>query len=224
MLVVIWPKLFGGASEGRHQLAKIEALAIWTESLRDTASAAAGLEQALPATVAAAPSLLDRPLRDLTARLDGRVPLPEALAYFADDVDDPAADLVVAALTLNARQRAGGLERILTALASSERSELEMRRKVEHERAALRHQAQRIAGCVVGFAAVQAVFAHGWVAPYSSPIGQLVLALLVLMFLGAFMRMRSLARSETQPRFLTDADQFTEIASYKPRLAALGGR
>ena len=92
--------------------------------------------------------LLRAPVRELAARLDGRVPLPEALARFADDVDDPAADMVVAALSLNARQRAGGLDRILTSLAASSRTELEMRRKVELERRALRRQAQRIAFAV----------------------------------------------------------------------------
>ena len=223
-LMVLWPRVFGGAAAGRRQLAKIEAIAAWTESLRDTASAAAGLEQAIPATVAAAPALLQRPLRDLAARLDGRVPLPEALVRFADDVADPAADLVVAALALNARQRAGGLDRILTALAASARSELEMRRKVELERRGLRRQAQRIAASVVGFALLQAVFARGWVAPYGTAVGQLVLILLMALFLAAFIRMRALADSKPEPRFLTSAEQVTEIASYKPRLTTLRGR
>ena len=150
--------------------------------------------------------------------------MPEALVLFADEVADPAADMVVAALSLNARQRAGGLERILTALASSARSELEMRRRVELERRALRRQAQRIAGAVAGFVVLQAVLARGWVQPYSTPAGQLVLTLLVAIFLAAFVRMRSLANSESPTRFLTGADQVTEIASYKPRLTAARSR
>lgn len=218
VLVLLGPKILGGAAAGRRKLAMIEAIAAWTESLRDTAGAAAGLEQAIPATVTAAHPLLRRPLRELAARLEGRVPLPEALARFADDLDDPAADLVVAALTLNARQRAGGLGRILTSLAASARAELEMRRVVELERRSLRRQAHRIAGAVTGFAILQAVFARGWVAPYSSLIGQLVLAVLMALFLGAFARMRALASTEVEPRFLTSAGAVTEIASYKPRL------
>lgn len=224
VIVLLWPRLFGGGAAGRRQLEKIEALAAWTESLRDTATAAAGLEQAIPATVGAAHALLRAPVRELAARLDGRVPLPEALARFADDVDDPAADMVVATLSLNARQRAGGLERILTSLAESSRAELEMRRKVEHERRALRRQAQRIAFAVIGFIVVQAVFARGWVEPYSTPLGQLVLAILAVIFLGAFLRMRSLSDAESDPRFLTSPDDVTEIASYKPYLVRIGGR
>jgi tight adherence protein B len=223
-IVFFWPRLFGGGAAGRRQLEKIEALAAWTESLRDTATAAAGLEQAIPATVGAAHALLRAPVRELAARLDGRVPLPEALARFADDVDDPIADMVVAALSLNARQRAGGLERILTSLAASSRAELEMRRKVEHERRALRRQAQRIAFAVIGFIGLQAIFARGWVEPYSTPLGQLVLAILAAAFAGAFMRMRSLSSTEAEPRFLTSPDAVTEIASYKPHPVRIGGR
>lgn len=224
VVVFLWPRLFGGGRAGRRQLEKIEALAAWTESLRDTATAAAGLEQAIPATVGAAHALLRAPVRDLAARLDGRVPLPEALVRFADDVDDPAADMVVAALSLNARQRAGGLERILTSLAASSRTELEMRRKVENERRALRRQAQRIAFAVLGFIALQALFARGWVEPYSTPLGQLVLMILAGIFIGSFARMRSLSNGEVEARFLTSPRDVTEIASYKPNLTRIGGR
>jgi tight adherence protein B len=223
-VVYLWPRLFGGGRAGRRQLEKIEALAAWTESLRDTATAAAGLEQAIPATVGAAHALLRAPVRDLAARLDGRVPLPEALARFADDVDDPAADMVVAALSLNARQRAGGLERILTSVAASSRTELEMRRKIEHERRALRRQAQWIALTVLGFVALQALFARGWLEPYSTPLGQLVLTIVAAIFIGAFVRMRSLSNAEVEARFLTSPGEITEIASYKPHLARIGGR
>jgi tight adherence protein B len=224
VLVLLGPRVFGGAAVGRRQLATIEAIAAWTESLRDTAGAAAGLEQAIPATVSAAHPLLRAPLRELAARLDGRVPLPEALARFAADVNDPAADLVVAALTLNARQRAGGLDRILTSLAASSRAELEMRRKVELERRSLRRQAQRIAGAVTGFAVLQAFLARGWVEPYSTATGQLVLAVLMAAFVAAFIRMRSLAASEPEPRFLTSPESVTEIASYMPRTVNENGR
>jgi hypothetical protein len=221
MVVALWPRLYGGGALGRRQLAKIEAIASWTESLRDTSSAAAGLEQAIPATASAAPVLLRMPIRDLAARLDGRVPLPEALARFADDVDDPSADMVVAALLLNSRQRSAGLERILTALAESARAELEMRRKVEHERRALRRQAQRIALAVVGFAVLQALFAHGWVQPYSTPGGQLVLAILLTSFMAAFARMKSLSATEPESRFL--AERVRGIGRARP-MVVTGGR
>jgi hypothetical protein len=215
-VVEMWPRIFGAGPAGRQQLARIEALAGWTESLRDTAHAATGLEQAIPATVGRAPAVLQPSLRALAGRITGRVPLPEALARFADDLADPAADMVVAALILNARQRSGGLVRILSALAASARTELEMRRRVETERRRLRRQARLIATGVLGFVAAQAVFAPGYLQPYATLLGQGVLAVVTVVFMGAFVRMRALSEPEHAARFLTAADQVTEIASYRP--------
>ncbi len=64
----------------------------------------------------AAPSV--RPsLNLLVDRLRVREPLPDALMKFSEDLDDPSADLVVAALILNARLRGPGLRDVLTALS-----------------------------------------------------------------------------------------------------------
>ncbi len=96
-----------------------------------------------------------------------------------------------------------------------------MRRKVEHERRALRRQAQRIAGAVVGFVVLQAVFARGWVEPYSTPTGQLVLA-------HSSRDLPRRIRADAVPGRPTPSRSpgssparttVTEIASYKPRLA-----
>jgi hypothetical protein len=69
ILVFFWDRLFGGAAEERGAMKRVEALASWTESLRDTIAGAVGLEQAIPASArAAAPvlrphldALVDRP-------------------------------------------------------------------------------------------------------------------------------------------------------------------
>ncbi|WP_157559488.1 type II secretion system F family protein [Nocardioides sp. Soil777] len=220
-VVFLWPKISGSGSTERAGVAKIEAIAAWTESLRDTATAASGLEYAIPATLDGAPPLLERPLRDLVHRLGARVPLPEALVLFADDVDDPGADLVVAALSLNARQRAGSLSRVLTALATSTRSELEQRRTVLHERNSLRRQSQQVAGILLAFAAVTVVVAPGWVAPYGTAVGQVILAAIAAAYLALLVRLRHLAAPEPQPRFLGEPGVVTEMASYKPRVVGL---
>ena len=90
LLILTWRTLSGAAAE-RRTLARLEALATWTESLRDTIAGAVGLEQAIPASLrAAAPSLHD-PLAWLVNRLHTRMPMAEALRIFADDLDDPGA-------------------------------------------------------------------------------------------------------------------------------------
>ena len=217
VLTWVWPKVAGAGAVERTGVAKLEALAGWTESLRDVAQAASGLEHAIPATLEAAPRLLERPLRTLVHRLAARVPLPEALALFADDVDDPGADMVVAALSLNARQRAGSLSRVLTTLATHTRAELEVRRKVLLERTAVRRNAMQVAGIILVFAAGTALVAPGWVAPYGTPLGQVILAGIAALYLALLMRLRRLATPEQQPRFLGDPDTVAEVASHRPR-------
>src|SRR5262245_14503159 len=46
LLVIGWRGLVGGVAEERTAMRNLEALAAWTESLRDTIAGAAGLEQA----------------------------------------------------------------------------------------------------------------------------------------------------------------------------------
>ena len=78
VLVLVWPLLFGGAKQEKLAAAKIEALATWSESLRDTIAGAVGLEQAIPATVYAAAPVLREDLALLADRMRVRVPLPTA--------------------------------------------------------------------------------------------------------------------------------------------------
>ena len=157
-VVILWPKLARSGAVEKHSVAKIEAIANWTESLRDAAAAESGLEQALPATLDGAPMLLRRPLRNLVNALDLRTPLPVALADFADEVDHRGADKVVIALSQTAEQRAGSLKRVLTTLAANTRAELEMRRKVLTERNGVRRQSNQVVLGMLALAGLQAEF------------------------------------------------------------------
>jgi hypothetical protein len=215
--VFLWPKIAKAGAIERTSVAKIEAIASWTESLRDAAATESALESAIPATLAGAPKFLEQPLRDLINRLAVRVPLPEALTRFADAVDDPGADMVVAALSLNARQRSGSLKRVLTTLAANTRTELEARRKVLHERNSVRRQSQQVALAILVLAAGQAVLAPSWVAPYGTPLGQAVLAVLAGAYLALTLRLQRLSTPEPQPRFLGEADVVTEVSSWRPQ-------
>ena len=201
LLILAWRTL-GGAAAERRSMARLEALATWTESLRDTIAGAVGLEQAIPASLrAAGPSLRD-PLARLVDRLHTRLPMPDALRRFADELDDPGADLIIAALIINARLRGPGLRDLLGALSASVREELDMRRKVNAERRSTRRSAQIVVGVSVGLALGLAVFNRSYVHTYDSPLGQLVLAVVVAMYAGGFIWMRRLATFETPQRLL----------------------
>ncbi|WP_283138552.1 type II secretion system F family protein [Rhizohabitans arisaemae] len=207
LLVVAWHGLVGGAASERVAMRRLEGLAAWTESLRDTIAGAAGLEQAIPASIRAAAPSLQPHLRVLVDRLHTRMPMPDALRRFADDLDDPSADLVVAALVLNSRLRGPGLRDVLSALAVSAREELDMRRRVEAERRSTRRSVQIVVGTALAFAALLVLFNRDYVEVYDSPLGQAVLVVVAALFGAGFAWMRRLARFDKPARLLGGAPE-----------------
>ena len=203
VLVIVWPMLFGGAKEEKHSSAKVEALATWAESLRDTIAGAVGLEQAIPATVHASAPVIREDLALLADRMRVRVPLSTALRQFADSLGDPTADLIVSALIMNARLRGPGLRQLLGALADTARSELDMRQRVSASRAGTRRSAQIVVVFSIVIMLGLAVFNRSFVAPYSSVQGQLVLVVVVALFAMGMLWMRRLAGVRLPRRFLT---------------------
>lgn len=203
--VAVGPNLIGGQRSGAAEVARLEALAAWVESMRDSVCEAVSLEQAIATTAATADQRLEAPLGHLQAMLRTRTPMPEALTRFADDLDDPGADLVVAALILNAQRRGPGLAACLWDLATHTREELEQRQLVEARRAALHRSARIIIGVVATFAGGLVVLASDYVAPYSSPVGQLVLVGIGVVFAAAFLRLRKLAEYDKPARFLSSS-------------------
>jgi Flp pilus assembly protein TadB len=201
LLVLSWRGLSGAASE-RRALARLEALATWTESLRDTIAGAVGLEQAIPASLRAAGPTLAEPLARLVDRLHTREPMPVALRRFADDLDDPGADLIIAALIINSRLRGPGLRDLLGALSRSVREELDVRRRVTADRRSTRRSAQIVVGVSVGLALALAIFDHSYVAAYDSLAGQVVLAVVAALYALGIVWMRALARFPAPGRLL----------------------
>ncbi|WP_432511201.1 type II secretion system F family protein [Kineococcus sp. SYSU DK001] len=205
LLVAGWQRLLGGNAEEHRGIARLDALANWTESLRDTIAGAIGLEQAIPATAGTSAPALRPALNLLVDRLRIREPLPGALQRFADDVDDPSADVVVAALVLNARLRGPGLRDVLTALAASTREELDVRRRIEASRRSIRRSVQIVLLIVLGVMGLLAVFNRDYVAPYSTFSGQVALVLVAALMVAGLTWLRRLARVETHERFLVGA-------------------
>ena len=85
LLAYSWRSLSGAASE-RKAMARLEGLATWTESLRDTIAGAVGLEQAIPASTRVADGSIREPLARLVDRLHTRVPMHVALRRFVSSV------------------------------------------------------------------------------------------------------------------------------------------
>ncbi len=202
LLAAMADRFFGGTGEERRAIDRLDALATWTEALRDTIAGAVGLEQAIPATAVNAAPAIKPSLNLLVDRLRIREPLPSALMRFADDLDDPSADLIVAALVLNARLRGPGLREVLSALADSAREELDVRRKVAAERRSTRRSVQVVVAITLLMAAGLVLFNSAYMAPYTSFVGQVVLAVVIGLYALGLLWLRRLAKIEVPDRFL----------------------
>jgi tight adherence protein B len=202
VLAATWSQLFGAGRSARRGIDRLDALAAWTESLRDMVATGAALPEALPASAVAAGPAIRPQVETLVDRLQNREPLTDSLMRFADDLGDPGADLVVAALVLNVRAQGRQLRAVLTALARSSRAELEARRRIEADRRAVRRGVQVVVLVTVLMALGLLTLNPSYVEPYREPTGQLVLAAVVGIFAGGFAWLRRLAEFRPPGRFL----------------------
>lgn len=202
-LVWVAPRLLGGNREQVRAVARIEAIATWTEMLRDTLSAAAGIEQAILATEDLAPDAIGGEVATLAARLEDGATLPLALREFASEVDDPTCDLVVTALLLAAEQQARQLAELLGQLARAARGQVAMRLRVEAGRARTRTSVRVIVGTTSVFAAGLAASNRDYLAPYDSAAGQAVLAVVVALFAIGFWWLDRMSRVASVGRVLS---------------------
>lgn len=206
LLAAFWDRVAGSEAAERIGIARLEAMASWTESLRDTIAGAVGLEQAIPATAVNAGAAVRPSLNLLVDRLRIREPMPDALMAFAEDIDDPSADVICAALVLNSRLRGPGLRDVLSALAVSAREELDMRRRIESSRKSIRRSVRIVLIIVLGVMGLLAVLNRHYVKPYSTLLGQLVLMVVAALLAAGLLWLRRLAAPRRTERFLVPAD------------------
>lgn len=198
------PRVLGGDRTYAYRVARIEAIAAWTEMLRDTLSAAAGLEQAITATVDTAPAAIRDDVRELAMRIERGDRLPDALRELADDLADPIADLVLSALVLASGHQARQLAELLGELATEAREQVSMRLRVEAGRARTRTSVRVIVGTTLSFAVGLVVLNRGYLDPYDGLFGQLMLLLVGALFGLAFWWLDRITRSSEPERFLTE--------------------
>jgi Flp pilus assembly protein TadB len=201
LLAFSWQSLAGAASE-RNAIARLEGLATWTESLRDTIAGAVGLEQAIPSSVRVAAPAIQEPLLRMVDRLHTRVSMPDALRRFAVDLDDPSADMIIAALIINSRLRGPGLRDLLGALADSVREELDMRRKVSASRRSTRRSVQIVIAVSLLMVIGLVVLDGNFLSPYNSAFGQVILAIIAAIYGSGIVWLRRLARFDSPERLL----------------------
>lgn len=204
------PGLLGPDRVAARRTERMQALATWTEMLRDTLSAAAGLEQAVLATAEIAPAALEREMRDLAAEVRAGRPLPAALRQLAENVDDPLADVVVAALVMAAEQQASQLAPLLGELAESVREQVAMRQRVDAGRASVRTGVRVTVIVTLGMAVGLVVFNRPYLDPFNTVTGQTVLAVVGALFAASFTYLTAIGRLDEPVRLISPASAGVE--------------
>ena len=204
-LVGWWaPEMFAPRSSQQMRLARTEAIATWTEMLRDTISSAHGLEAAITTTAPIAPEAIRPEVQHLALSLR-HSSLTIALRQLGVDLAHPISDLVVASLTVAANGAVRDLSDLLGMLAESARDEAAMQMRVEASRARMRTAVRVIAVVTVATAIGLIVLNPTYVAVYSTVVGQVVLAGIAAVWAAALWWLASMSRFQAPERFLIAA-------------------
>jgi Flp pilus assembly protein TadB len=170
-----------------------EAIALWSEQLRDTLAAAHGLQQTIVATAPHAPTMI----RQAVARLAAALPygsVSQSLRQFALEVDHSSA-----ATEHEARDVAS----LLGHLAQCARDEAQMHQRVWVGRARTRTAVKIIMGTVIGFVAALMLLNRDYLDPYSTPSGQLTLVGIFAVFAVALIMLQRGSRILLPDRFIS---------------------
>jgi tight adherence protein B len=180
----------------------LEALDRWVRSLAATLATGKSITDAIRISRRTAPPLLADEINLLVTRLNNRWETRDALMRFADAIDSPDADGVVAALILASSRGGNGASVTLQALADSIQAQLKGRRAIEAERSKPYVVVRQVT--VISLSTLVLVFllSPDFFAPYRTPLGQTLLSLLLIIYMASLLLMRRKARQPDRPRIL----------------------
>ena len=180
----------------------LEALDRWVRSLAVTLGTGKSITDAIRISRRTAPPLLADEINLLVTRLNNRWETRDALMRFADAIDSPDVDGVVAALILASSRGANGASVTLQALADSIQSQLKGRRVIEVERSKPYVVVRQVT--VISLSTLVLVFllSPNFFAPYRTSLGQTLLSALLIIYLASLLLMRRKAHQPDRPRIL----------------------
>jgi tight adherence protein B len=182
-----------------------EAIALWTEGLRNAVGAADGVETVLADSARHAPDLIRADVQRMVSRLPYE-PLDVVLADRSGTLAHPSSDLVFRALG-QAANEGGSLHGVLDRLAKRARGLAGMHRRIEIAREQPRATLRTVTGVIIAFTALLFVGARDWMAVYTTSTGQLVLLAVTAWGVWWYRRMNRMARIEPVQRFYAERPQ-----------------
>ena len=218
------PKLLGTPGSAAD-VDRLEALEEWTRNLAGVLAVGVSLEQAIQASLRSTPDPIRPQVETLVARLATRWQTDAALRAFAGDLDDATGDLVAASLILSAKRRGAGLVSVLDGLAASVAEDVRTRRQIEADRAKPRSTARAVTFITLGVLVLLALN-RTYIEPYTSPLGQALLAVLLSAYTATLLWMRQMTSGRPTPRFLGNpapGSAFTPVEAVVPLQAARAG-
>ncbi len=195
------PAMLGADRRAKEAIDRVEAVQEWARRVADILAIGVGLEQALAGAARSAPASIRVQTATLAARIAAGAGTEPSLRQFADELADPSADLVVAALILASRRRGPGVAAALTGIADSAAEEVAARRRIEADRAKPRATARAVTLITVGIITL-GLLNSDYTAPYGGPVGQIVLAGTLGFFAAALWWMHRMTVGVELPRIL----------------------
>lgn len=182
---------------------RTEALASWVENVRDVLQSGNQPIGAIGATTETCPPSIRPQVLSLFARLSVGQPPEVTFRRFADEMDDPLADLVAVGLLI-AVSRGAETEEVLSALAAQARHQADRRRVVEAERAPMRREVGMVSLVMCALLAAVFMFARSsYLNAYDDVSGQLFLTLVLIGYGVLLLWVGRLATFPKPSRFLT---------------------
>jgi tight adherence protein B len=207
ILIVILPLLMLGVPyllipPKPRDIELLEALDRWVRSLAATLATGKSITDAMRISRRTAPPLLADEINLLVTRLNNRWETRDALMRFADAIDSPDADGVVAALLLASSRGANGASVTLQALADSIQAQLKGRRAVEVERSKPYVVVRQVTVISLSTLVLVFILSPDFFAPYRTPLGQTLLSVLLIIYVASLLLMRRKAQQPDRPRIL----------------------
>lgn len=193
---------------GQDQPEELEALEEWVRSLRAVLRANLPLATAIIQTIDSCPERIRPQVERLVERIHARNNLTDALYRFADDLDSQTGDFVASSLIEASKIGASGLGDALASIATEVADEVRMRRDIGIIHAKAISQARWLTLIFTGML-IFIVIALPLGAFYHSPLGQLILLGIAILFGLCLIWVRHVVTPTPPARFLTRPQEQT---------------